>query len=67
MLRIRSAVALVVPLFVRTFHYADQISITLAYRRSDASFFRLARLGFRDLLSIFFFIALAVGVLLLPM
>jgi energy-coupling factor transport system permease protein len=60
--RLRSAVSLVVPLFVRTFHYADQISITLSYRRGDAGFFRLAKPHFSDILVACLFIALASGV-----
>jgi len=39
---LRSA-SLVVPLFVRTFHYAAQIGVTLNYRRRDAEFLRLPR------------------------
>ncbi len=40
---IMGSVSLVVPLFVRTFHYAAQIGITLHYRRHDGGFLRLCR------------------------
>ena len=34
---------LIIPLFVRTFHYAAQIGITLHYRRHDGEFLKLPR------------------------
>ncbi|MDR0453713.1 MAG: energy-coupling factor transporter transmembrane protein EcfT [Deferribacteraceae bacterium] len=40
---VMSSLPLIVPLFVRTFHYAAQIGITLHYRRHGSRFLKLPR------------------------
>lgn len=57
-----SAVSLVVPLFVRTFHYAGQIAVTLNYRNRGKDFFRMGRIGIGDMLVLLTVIVSAAGV-----
>ena len=45
---IKASASLIIPLFVRTFHYADQIAVTLGYRRHDSAFLKLPALKVAD-------------------
>lgn len=45
---VTSSISLIIPLLVRTFHYASQIAITLRYRKNDDDFLRLSRMQGKD-------------------
>jgi energy-coupling factor transport system permease protein len=59
---LRAIPSLIVPLFVRAFHYASQIAITLQYRGNDKDFFKLPRLSVKDFSAGVVIIAMAIGV-----
>lgn len=60
---IKTGISLVIPLLIRTFRYASQISITLRYRRQDDEFFRLKRLKAKDYTASIIYISIAAGVI----
>lgn len=61
---VRASVSLVIPLFIRTFHYAGQIAVTLQYRRHDSAFLKLSRPSVKDAALAALFIALSVSLVM---
>lgn len=51
----------IIPLFVRVFHYAEQLSITATYRNNIDNVLRLEKINLRDMLFLFGFIVLTGG------
>ncbi len=56
---VKGAVSLVVPLFVRTFHYASQIAVTLQYRCQSTAFLKMRKPSTADYLLTASFIVVA--------
>ena len=59
---LKAMASLIVPLFVRAFHYASNIAVTLQYRGNDKDFFKLQRFGIKDFSAAAVIVAAAFGV-----